>query len=122
MYAVCVYSVVILSQASLRAPSSPRKTRDERRATSCKTCSRREMSHHSSANSLSALQNRMTNPNVDPLFSLCSPSEAGKWSRNADAHSSERAVVTRAGHSKVNRASNELFASLGRVSTYRENA
>ena len=34
---------------------------------------------------------------------LCLPSEAGKWSRNAAVHSSERASVTRAGHGKVNK-------------------
>ena len=34
---------------------------------------------------------------------LCLPSEAGKWSCNAAAHSSESASVTRAGHGQVNK-------------------
>lgn len=62
MYAVFVYSVVILSHASLRAPSSPRKTRDESRAISCKTCSRRVISHHSGTDSSSAQEKRTTDP------------------------------------------------------------
>lgn len=104
IYAVFVYSVVILSQASLRAPSSPRKTRVESRATSCRTCSRRVISHHSRADLTSALGNRMRYLEVNSLSSLCLLSEAGKWSCNAAAHSSERTPVTLAGHCKVNEA------------------
>ena len=122
MYAVFVYSVVILSQASLRAPSSPRKTRDESRATNCKTCSRRVISDHSGTDLPSALEKRTTDPEVDSLSSLCLPPEAGKWSCNAAAHSSERASVTLAGHCRVNDVYNDSSVSQGIANTYRANA